>query len=362
MSTRKIALGFAALSMVMYGCDGSDGTPDPEGTLFPARDLVCEDGAVQPCETNTPVLSEDDRRVEEEGGAAMTYTYVVRAIQLPEADDGMAAGFNLDDLDSGEGSGADDANCEELNEDFRSSTDPDHVGVDNALQGLVSIIEGFLSADDCPGGQVAGCIDALLQEQVNEGSVLLLMEVTDVNNLEYDSDIQLQLFLGSLPAGSGTACTTDADCTTSGERCIDDACENAPVLEGELLAAGQTFQTEMELGAPVDGDIFEGRVRARANLITIMIDAGDIMLPLMISNPEVRFDIAADGLANGAIGGFVQNADIIAAAREIAPDQEETIAEVVEMFADVNPGTDPLFCTALSVGIQFDATTATRTP
>lgn len=345
MDSKKLALVLASIGLALVGCDGG-GTGDGGSTAtFPARDNVCEDGASPPCETNTPAASEEQRTVAvDESMEAETRLYVVELISLPEASDPdgpgpqreQAAGFNLDGLDSGEGSSEPDANCEQFNTDYVAVTDSAHVGVDNALQGLVGTIEGLLSAEDCPGGTTDGCLDAQLQEQIADGSLLLMMEVSGINNYTNDTSVMLRLFLGATPDGS------------------------PPVIESDgTLEAGQTFVEETALGPEVQGDIFQGRLRATTDLLTIEINTGDFALPLMISNAEVRFDITESALTGGAIGGYLTTQSIIDAASMIMPGIEETVRSVVESVADIDPSAEnPEVCDSVSVGLTFDATTA----
>lgn len=335
MDCKKLALSVGALGVALVGCDGGGSS-----TTFEPRNFECASGEAPPCATETPATPDEDRTVEEiETTEDMTYTYVVELIDLPQAASGAAPGFNLDGLDSGDGSTAADANCEEFNQDFINSEESDHVGVDNALQGLVPTIEGLLSAADCPGGTTEGCLGATLQAQILDGSLILLMQVSGVNDFQYDSSVQLQLFLGEVPGGG------------------------APVEGGSGgLEADQEFTGLMNLGAPVPGDIFDGRLRASTDVLTITIDTGDFSLPLMISEAEVRFDISESGLGAGQIGGYLRTEDIIEAASMIEPGIDETVRSVVESVADVGPSAaDPVICESVSVGLTFGATTATCT-
>ncbi len=348
MDCRKLASAIAGAALALYGCGPGGGS----GTLFPERDKVCAQGAAQPCETSENAHTDAERTHEETGMDDATLTFVVSSLSIPEADGGAAAGFNLDGLDSGEGSTAAEANCEELARDFVSVTDPDHIGVDNALQGLVSLI----------GTAVGGNIDDTLLEQINSGSVLLLVEVSGVDSVDYDSSVTLTLYRGGVSGGSGTTCTADADCTTAGESCVSGACHTAPTVTDGALAPDQSFESLEMIGSPVQGDIFDGRVRATAERLTISVTASGSTLSLIVSNPELRFDISESGLTNGNIGGVLTIDDLAMAAAMIDPSYESLVRGATEDKADINPTADnPAICDALSVGILFGATTATRT-
>lgn len=306
------------------------------GYIFPARDNTCSAGT-PPCVTDTPAAAEETRTVELPATMAdTTQTWVVSVVGLPEAMGDQAAGFNLDNIDSGEGS---DGTCEEFAQDFRGLNDPAHVGVDNALQGLVGTIEtAALDAEDC-GGSTDGCLDRTLQEQITAGSLLLIMEVSGINDYQFDDAVMLQLALAEVPGGG------------------------MPEVGGDgRLTAGQTFASMQSVGAPVSGDIFRGRLRAQTNGLTINISAGGFMLPLVISDAQVRFDIATDGssLSNGQIGGSILGSDIVAAIMEIDPSLVETAQGLISTLADIGPSAgDAQTCEAVSVGLTFSAVQAT---
>ncbi|MCA9610057.1 MAG: hypothetical protein KC619_30885 [Myxococcales bacterium] len=343
MNSRKLACVLIAGALV-GACDG--GTTTPSTVTFPARDFTCAAGAAMPCATDTPATTDEARTVEAPAGFDdRTLTYVIGTVALPEATPdpdgegpqrGQAAGFNVDDMDSGNGSDAIDANCEEFNQDFVAVTDSNHAGVDNALQGLVGTIEGLLNAADCPGMMTAGCLDATLQQQILDGSLILLVEVSGVNDFMYDSSVTVQMHLGQVP-GMGMP------------------------MEGSGggLAGGQTFESTMALGSPVTGDIFAGRLRVATPMLPLSIMAGDFNLTLQITQAQVRFNITETAMTNGAIGGVVTVDAIVMAASALMPGIEDTVRSVVESVADVDPGSDPAVCTALSLGLTFSGVDAT---
>jgi len=248
MDRTKLACILLAGGMLLGCGDDTTDPPDPTGTTFPPRDENC--AAPDPsmvCTTDTPARSEADRTVE----VPMTFedrtiAFVLSTASLPEATSdpdgdgpgrGQAVGFNVDGIDSGNGSSAADANCEEFNTDYQALTDPQHFGVDNALQGLVGTIEGLLDAMDCPGGTTDGCLDATLQQQIAEGSLILLIEVAGINDFDYDTSVSVQMHLGAVPGGG------------------------MPMVgSGGGLEGGQAFDSMMMLGPAVDGDIFNGRL------------------------------------------------------------------------------------------------------
>ncbi len=266
-----------------------------------------------------------------------TYVYVVSSLSLPVATpdpDGpagpmrrRAAGFDIDGLDSGDGSMEPGATCEELHQDFAALTDNDHFGVDNAFQGLVGTIEGLLEAADCPGMTTEGCLDAFLQQQISEGSLLLLIEVSGVDDFLFEPSVMVQLHVGATADGMPPA--TESDGTVS---------------------PGQAFVSTMVLGPAVDAEIFFGRLAVRAGVLPLFVDLGDFELDLVIARAQVRFDISGTSLTRGAIGGVVTVDSMV------PPGGDRS---VLESIADVNPGIDPTICEEISLGLLFRGTSAT---
>lgn len=320
----KLACRLVAICLLTGCYDVSGGAT----FTFPPRDGECVDPAGVPC---TGTRSEADRTIRlPETMPDTTYVYVVSSLSIPEATpdpdgpDGperaQAAGFDLDGLDSRDGSIETDASCEDFHQDFRSVTDPNHFGVDNALQGIVGMEERVLDPAQCPGLTTEGCIDASIEQRISEGSLLLLVEVSGVNDLTYDSRVLLQLHFGATVDGMPPA--TDPDGT---------------------LSPGQAFVSTMRLDPAVEGDIFEGRLAARPESLPLAFEAGGFPFALTITQTQIRFDISDAGLTMGAIGG---------AWAWPAFDGDLSIG-------DLSPGADPSLCELLSVGLLFEATTAT---
>src|SRR5690606_5644242 len=190
MDCRKLALGLVGASLVWVGC----GPSDPPGTVvFPERDKVCEQGASPPCRTTVDAHSESERKaVPGDSLEGASFTFIVNSLSIPDPSGGEAVGFNLDGLDSGDGLSGE--TCEDLHEDFRAVHDPDHIGVDNVLPGILTTIAGAV------GGGFD--VDETLAEQLSSGELLLLVQLGGVDDLTYDREITMQLSLGRLPAGA----------------------------------------------------------------------------------------------------------------------------------------------------------------
>jgi hypothetical protein len=308
---------------------------------FPPRDFVCS-SSLSPCVTDTPRTSDAERTIAVRRDVPrVTHTYVLHRMAVPEATTGaapQAAGFNLDGLDSGDGSISSSANCEEYNPDYASLRDPGHIGVDNALQSLVPTIESLLDSATCPGGTTDGCLDATIAEQIASGTLLLLVEITGLDSYAYDTEVDVTIYLGAVPGGG------------------------LPLLDGSgLIAPGQTFDTVSTLATSARADIFDGRLQVRWATLTLPMDPG-LLLPSRLERVEMRANVTADALAFGQMGGTAPIDDFVARAEAIMPGIGPTVRSVMEAISDVTVTSDPVVCADVSAGLTFEAVAATRTP
>lgn len=315
-----------------------DGGPEMTVT-FPPRDFVCGAPASAGCATTVPLRSVTERTVTvTRDMRPTTLTYVIGTLSILEASSaGTAVGFNLDGLDSMEGSILISADCEEFNPDFASLLDPGHVGVDNTFQGLVATIESLLDASMCPGMTTDGCLDVTIQEQILDGTLLLLVEVTNIDSFAYDESVEVALYAGAVPGGGMPM-----------------------LLGGGGLAPGQTFDTVSTLVAPTFGDIFDGRLRVRWTGMVTLLPGGSLLLPLQLDDPELRADISTAGLALGVMGGTTSIDYLVTAASALMPGIEDTLGAIFEGIADVTPTSDPVICANISSGYLLDAVPALR--
>lgn len=337
---------------VLAGCGSSPTTttPEPETVTFPARDYACADGDTDPsCATTAPTIDEAGRSVSvTTAETPASYVFVVERITLPVAESGgsgrdRAAGFNLDALDT---RSVDDGEtvCTHTHEDFDSLSDDGVGGVDNAVQGFIPTIEGLLT--DCPGGTTSGCLDATLAEQIASGALVLVVQVDEVDALDFDEHVEVRIALGEYVSGTPTL---DADGT--------------PAAGQSVRIASDPSGAPLYLGPTYDGDVFDGRLRIHTDALDLSINTGARQLDLTLVAADLRFDLQADGLANGMIGGALPTDDIVAAAAMVAEGAEALVRGVVEDAADIGPSaSDSSACTSLSVGIAFEATTAVLAP
>lgn len=307
--------------------------------LFPPRDFHCVTGAARPCSTTVPRNSDVERTVEVPRDMPPgTHSFVIRTWSTSEpSPSGGLPGFNLDGLDSGDGSSASSATCEEWSPDHTSSLDPAHPGVDNAVAGLVPTLESLLDASSCPGMLTMGCLDAMRSADIAAGAFLIAVELTGLESFAFDDAVEIALFEVAVPGGGAPALAADG-----------------------RLAPGQTFSTVRTIAAPTRGDVFDGRLRVVFDARVTLPRVGMPLLPLELDGAELRADVSPTGLALGALGATTTVDHLVAEAAMIMPGIEDTVRSVVESIADVQPTADPVVCARVSSGYVFDAVPAVR--
>lgn len=308
----------------MYPDDCSDGADNDSDGVFDCDDPGCFGAPV----CSGPRVDGGNADANSDGGVSMTLTYLISSLSIPVASGGVAAGYDLDGIDSGAGSTAPDADCQEFAADYRSLRDPGLVGVDNAYQSLVPTIESIMDPADCPGGVTTGCVDALLQEGINGGNNLLLIEVSGLESFDDDPSVEVTVFEGT----------------------------GVPTLSGGSPAPDQTFGTGTML-ARATGEIGGGRLRV---VLPRLPFSG--FLAAGLQRVELRADVSATGLSNGQYGGSLSVDEIVADAERESPGIGPTVRSIMEPIADIDPGVDPTICRSLSMGATFNAVPASRAP
>lgn len=190
-------------------------------------------------------------------------TFVISVLEFTEAQkDGSAWGFNLDGLvtQSGDPTGCGKADL----------LDPEgHEGIDNAFVALMPLIENTEAA----------AIRGLLQDAVNAGELLIVVEVTGLDDYQNDD------------------CVTVAISPALG----------TPLLgtDGAMMDS-QSFARDPNLPSAVMSDVslVNGRLVAQGFPLTLSLEVLDAQIVLEIPDGAIQVDIAPDGKsATGHLGG-----------------------------------------------------------
>jgi len=299
----KIALSLMMATLVIGGCGGDSTTPvggdgGSDGSTLPPDDCTSGD----------------------------SHFYVVNVLDIAQEMDGVSAGYNLDDRVSDV---TDDEGCNQ--DDF---TSPEGVeGVDNALAVLLPILNTF-----------AGDISATIQENVNSGSILVLVEMTNVDDFTNDACVGLNLYVGEMPG------------------------DIAPDLTDGLLSPGQTIDISPEsldaMGNPLvtvsGATITGGSVAASTPVISLPIPLEDgVVLQLNIRDARVGGTFTATTMQDGIIAGVLS-------ARELSMSVEaldlgvtaETVEGILEAQADMQDESGE--CKSLSATLIYNGVNAVR--
>ena len=249
------------------------------------------------------------------GGEGFTESFVLAEVSLVTevSEDGLTAvGLNLDGR-------IDDEPVPEtcMKRDF---TSPDGMpGVDNQLALFGPTLALF-------GGDPA----ALIQGAINEGSLLILVELDDLNDYENDDDVTVRLHFGEAPTDVGN--------------------------DG-LLVPGQSFDIKPEtISAEMPGQLRDGHLDAGTFDVILPVAVLDQRFNLPIFDGRLSLDMDPQtGEMTGVLGGLVPVEvlinDLIA---EIpgAGDLVPLVTRVLRNSADVDPvegGTCAMMSTAMTV-------------
>ena len=231
---------------------------------------------------------------------------------------GVAPGFDLDKVVSKAGNMQ---TCGHA--DLKSPTGAK--GIDNQFAKLVPLLEQT---------QV-GAIHGLVQNAIEDGGLLIMLQLEGVDDTLNDDEVSLRVRLG----------------------------KGKPLLGTDgLVLAGQTFHLhpespEIALTAQVKGGVVDGGpFKMRLPIIIF-----DVLYEITIHDALIRFTFDADGgLKGGLIGGGVPISDIMTIAYTAAMNAGgilEAIEPVVKGMGDLHKGPDGK-CHRISAVLGFSAVSA----
>lgn len=270
------------ISSVFLSCSGTEKQPTTEI----ATDLSCAGG-----ETITAVFS---------------YFGYARN------EDGIAWGFNLDDHTS---EANDDEGCYKPD-----LTDPlGNEGIDNAFANLIPALEST----------EAVALESLVQQAINTGSLIMMIEISGVDDWENDDCVNIGFYRGQGTPLVGT--------------------------DGVLLD-GQSFARDLSLPSSVvkNMKIENGHIVARPLDIQLPVQILDEALDFYISDGGIDITLTKDGAMQGFFGGAIP----ITAITDIAtlPDVNlpDAVVALLTSAADLYPN-DEGTCEYLSLAFQYEA-------
>ncbi len=220
----------------------------------------------------------------EDQGPGETYVFVVDELRIlidPVEVDGVEIidGFNIDGFD---GPAPEGNVCRAQNQADYVAPDGT-TGIDNQFAGggLVSLVTLLAMQEE----DSASIFEGLVQGAVTGGTLLILLELEDVNSFVNDSQVTLNLYLGQ---PFGVAVGTD----------------------GRLLA-GQSFDVKPDIEpVVVQTSIRDGVLLADGIEILLAASILDVEFEIPISLGRLRLEFNPNGTVTGVLGGALPWSDI----------------------------------------------------
>ena len=241
---------------------------------------------------------------------------VVRRMRFTDlTEPGVAYGFDLDGHDSPAGEAESCGHGDLHHPDGR-------VGIDNQLAVMWSTLAPLV------GPQV----DALLQGAINEGRVLIMLELADLDDLQNDDDVTLNVYRGLLDPQVGSL---------------------------GYITADQTFALDYDkpISTVTGAKIRDGVLEAGPVVLQIPIAILDLNIVAQLQYGRVHLDIAPDGTFMGYIGGALSLPEVIGALLETGAEAETRLVQpLFQRNADMEK-VDGV-CTFISMGISIEGTRA----
>ena len=243
---------------------------------------------------------------------------LTRTLSFERAESGVSMGFDLDQVDTldgmSEGCGV---------EDFVGIDGTP--GIDNAMANLLPVLDTT----------EAVVLEDLMQASINDGSMILMFEILDLDDTLNDACVDLSVFQG---VGS-------------------------PMVGADgWLLANQTFDVEPDApvtsargGSVVDGVLEIGPVDSVALRVTVL----DLDATFDVHDVRLRLKLEDDGVWRGVLGGGVETEDLlyIATLANVDPVIAQLIEPVLTAIADLSPNESGQ-CTQLSVALGVEAVPA----
>lgn len=248
-----------------------------------------------------------------------THTAVLTSLAFTIADKNVAPGFNLDGRVS---DGNDSLSCG--HEDY---VDPDGVpGIDNRLATLIPVVKE----------QVGDAVDGLVQGAINDGELVILTEMENVDDLQNDSCVNLGVQIG---VKKRPALGTDG-----------------------VIEAYQTFDADATVPRSyvTKAKIENGVLTTGAFPLVVPIAIFDVAFTIHLTDARLRFSIDDEGKTQGLLGGGMLPKEILDGVSEGAGVDQYLPAIKVAMEAntDMNQNEETGKCERFSGALAFSGTPA----
>lgn len=278
--------------------------------------------ACGPAEEPPPEQRVDARTLECGARQSRPLRAVIRKLDFVGAQDSVARGLDLDGRVSERG---DKEAC-----GWRDFTDPDgNPGIDNQFALLLPIIRSV----------VGDGFDAVILRAINEGAVLLMLDVDRRDDPMEDACVEVHV-----------------------RRAL-----GRPTLGAHgFIEAGQTFDLDAEAASShiAAATLADGWIEASPIQLQVPFELSGFELLISIADAKARFKIEEDGTMRGLIAGGIVVSDMLELLDTISANPTdrplyELMGKQVVRHADLKPLNDGTgACAQLSVVLEFEATPA----
>ena len=236
---------------------------------------------------------------------------------LGEDDNGALQGLDLDDR-------VDDVAVAEGCSKVDGVAPDGRPGIDNQFSILGRLVVS----------QLGGNADALIQSSINDGRLLIMLELMNVQSLENDDDVTVRIHVGSGPVDVGT----DGRPEPGQSFDISDMSERIEVRRARIV---------------------DGRIQIRPFDINVNVDILQAMFFLTLLDAHIMLDIREDNTGSGVLGAGVdsdQIRDIVANDETLMPTLG-AVSLILRGLGDLVPN-EAGGCDRVSVGIEIDVVPA----
>ena len=245
--------------------------------------------------------------VEDDCSTGVEQVWVMRSIEFARFEGDVAAGFDLDD-DSGKVCGHDD---------WDSPWGGD--GVDNNLARLIPALEST----------EAVAVESIVQDLINQGELLLMVEVRHLDDVQDDACIAASVMRGQGPLEVGA----------------DDL-----LLPGQTLDVSEVTPIESAWTA-------DSAIHGAGFPISLPFQVFEVQIPFELESAQFRMEVdPSDYIAQGVAGGAVPIQTVLDVVNDedVDPELQDLANTLIPAMADMDFDGDGS-CEAISLAFHFEA-------
>ena len=241
-----------------------------------------------------------------------TIVGIISSITHARRNDGVVWGLDIDGVNS---ASSDPTGC--YKEDL---VDPNgNVGIDNAFSALIPALDST----------EAVALESLVQQSINNGNLLLMVEISGVDSWQNDDCVDVSVWRGSGTPLVGT--------------------------DGKLMTHQSFFKDTEMPNSHIEGmKIVDGRLVATPLNVELPVQVLDEKLSFEMSNGGIHIDLTEDGFMSGFFTGAIPINTLTDITTLPDVNLPEFVQDLVASAADLYPQDDGT-CSAISVAFEYTA-------